>query len=309
MLGHFDIAGASGPPILEPLPKRGAVHALAVVQHKGGVGKTTIAVNLAAGLAAAGRRTMLIDLDPMASASRHLGLGERDEYSVADVIVGRAGLDPEASGCDVDAALDRIFQTNPLPSAAHPLPQSPGMFMVPASRALGPLERNLRDVVRIKQALMGLAGSVDVVIIDTPPRWGLLTISALAGAHCVVAPTELKPLSLMGMTRVMEGIAKIREKINPGLDPLPWVIPSRVRGTRLSDRCLMDLAETFRGRLLPSIRESTLVAESPGFHMPIMHYAPRSIGADDFNALTCATLERLMADPVPPGAVPGLPTA
>jgi chromosome partitioning protein len=276
---------------------RGA-QTLAVVQQKGGVGKTTIAVNLAAELAIAGHRTLLIDVDPLGSASRYLGVAD-GQLTVADVVTGRAGVAPEAarSGTpadDIEAAVDRIFLDGPQASAARVVDEIPNLFVVPSSRELSKMERSLKQVGWLKEALEEIpSDGVDVVILDTPPRWDMLTISALVAVRRVIAPTELNPLSLMALSRLVEGMATVQRRVNPYLDPQPWIIPSRVRHTRLARQCLVDLEDANPGRVLPMIRESARVAEAPGFHMPVRHFAPKSIGANDFEAVTEATLQRV----------------
>ena len=276
---------------------RGA-QTLAVVQQKGGVGKTTIAVNLAAELAIAGNRTLLIDVDPLGSATRYLGVAQ-GRRTLADVVAGRAGMTIEkdhrgTAADEIEAAVDRIFSDGPRASAAHVIDDIPNLYVVPSSRELSKLERNLKQVGWLKDALEEvIASGIDVVILDTPPRWDMLTISALVAVRRVIAPTELNPLSFMALTRMVEGMSTVQRRVNPYLDPQPWIIPSRVRHTRLARQCLADLEDANPGRVLPMIRESARVAEAPGFHMPVTQFAPRSIGAQDFEAVTEATLHRV----------------
>jgi chromosome partitioning protein len=284
-----------------PIPR--VATSLAVVQEKGGVGKTTLAVNLAVGLAATDRKTLLIDLDPLASASRHLGFGHaNDGRTVIDVIRGRAGLQPPEDD-ELDSSLDRLFHTKSVPTAARPFAEIDNLFVVPSARGLLRTERDLRDALWLRRAIAAIPpSSIDVAIVDTPPRFGPLTISALCAVQRVVAPTELRPMSLAGLERVVEDIAAVRQRFNPQLDPTPWIVPSRVRRTRIDAWCASDLEAWYPGRVLPGIRENIRLAEAPAFHMSIYRFAPRSNGATDFAMLT-GVLARHLA-PARPRRIP-----
>jgi chromosome partitioning protein len=249
------------------------VRTLAVSLFKGGVGKTTLAVNLAAGLADAGQRVLLIDADPQAGTSRHLNVQTSEHSTLADVLARRATL------------LD----------AARPLDAVPGLFVVPSELALARADRELREPRRLRDLIAGLPrGRFDLVLIDTPPGWGSLTVAALAAARDVIAPAEPKTLSLAALADLVAMIEDIRGDLNPSLRLL-GVVPSRVQRTRLAGEGIEDLHQHFRDKVLPEIRESARVAEAPGFGLPVSRYAPGSIGAEDFAALAAKVLERLNA--------------
>jgi len=243
---------------------------LAVAMHKGGVGKSTLAVNLAHGLADAGMRVLLVDADPQGGASRYLGVhaGE-DAPHLADVLRGRGTL----------------------AEAAVPVSCSPGLSVVPSDLELAGLERELQGHNAVRQAVDGLHG-FDLVMFDTPPGWGHLTLSVLAAVRDVLAPAELKPLAMLALVDLTGMVAEVRREINPRLR-LAGVVPFRVQRTRLSRECLADLETAFVGKVLPGIREAARVAESPEFRKPVQLYAPDSIGALDFQALTGAVLKML----------------
>jgi len=235
------------------------------------VGKTTLAVNLAAGLADAGKRVLLIDLDPQGSASEYLNAhANEDAPHLADVLTRGANIADAAVGTELSERLS----------------------IVPGDLALSRLSWELKDPSRLKAALASIAGRELVVIIDTPPGWGMLTVNALAAARYAIAPVEPKHLSLVALVRLVGMVEDVKREHNRSLE-LAAVVPFRVQRTRLSRECLEDLNGTFGAMVFPSIRESARVAEAPGYHLPVTRYAPDSIGAEDFKALTRAVLLKM----------------
>ena len=120
----------------------------------------------------------------------------------------------------------------------------------------------------------------------------MLTVNALAAATHVIAPVEPKHLSLVALVSLVEMVEDVRKEHNGELE-LAGVAPFRVQRTRLARECLEDLKRTFGKKMLPPVRESARVAEAPGFHLPVSHYDPDSIGAEDFAALTKAVLKKI----------------
>jgi len=260
------------------------VKVLAIVQHKGGVGKTTIAVNLAAGLADAGKSTVLIDMDPQGGASRYMNVEPNEDVPhLADVLTGRTdfwGVGIKAPGVEKPGTWSDMDADGGL------------LCVVPADLALAGL--NLKDPNRLRDALnLERPTPLKTIVIDTPPGWGMLTVNALVAATDVIAPAELKPLSLMALVDLVGMIADVRKEYNPKLNPTPWVVPSKVERLRLTTECMEDLNATFPGKVLPTIRQSARVGEAPGFHQTLSRYAPDSIGAEDFAALTKAVLKKV----------------
>jgi chromosome partitioning protein len=178
-----------------------------------------------------------------------------------------------------------------LSEAAVPVEAVPGLSLVPADLSLSRRERELRDPGRLRAALGSLARCrTETVLVDTPPAWSLLTVNALVAVREIFAPVEPKTLSMGALVELVRMVEDVRRELNPGLT-LAGVIPSRVQRTRLAREALEDLARHFpKGNILPLIRESARVAEAPGFHLPVSRYAPDSIGAEDFKALTRAVL-------------------
>ncbi|UCF67387.1 MAG: ParA family protein [Acidobacteriota bacterium] len=240
---------------------------IAVVQAKGGVGKSTVAVHLACGLADGGRETILIDLDPSRGASECLGVeSERGRVDLWDVLNGRAEL----------------------LQAVVPVPGVSKLRVVP--HGVASYEALMRSLLRLRVVLAPLRRSnVEYVILDTPPSWSPSTARALAAADEALAVTEPRTLSLQALGDQMRLIEETRARDNPALRLL-GIVPNRVMRTRLARSSIDHLRASYPGRVLPSIRESARIAECPQYRMPVSRYAPQSAAAHDFDSLTRAVI-------------------
>jgi chromosome partitioning protein len=245
---------------------------IAVVNHKGGSGKTTTAVNLAAAVAEVGRSALLIDLDPQASASAWLGTRDADRR-LLDVLHGDAEL--------VEALCDTA-----VPGVAL-APASPWLIHAEAPRVLG------GGTPPLRRALDGLPRRYDYVVIDCPPAVGPLTAAALTAADEVLVPVETHVLALDGLAQLLQSIERVRERLNPSLR-LAGIVACRVDArTRHSLEIVAELRRRF-GDLVHStvIRENVRLAECPSFAVPITQYDPRSSGAADYRGLARELIER-----------------
>ncbi len=246
---------------------------LTIVNQKGGAGKTTTVVNLAAALAEREKRVLVIDLDPQASASHW--------FRVEDSGRGLLTLFTDGTG---------------LRNLVRPT-STPGVDLVPASRWLVGAEQltaSQRETTPLSDQLDRLEGdSWDFVLIDCPPTLGALTVNALAAAHGLLIPVEAKVLPLHGLAQLLETLDIVRDRLNPGLR-IAGILPCRVdRRTRLAREVVNDLRQRFEKLVYHVvIRENVRLAECPSFGQPILEYATRSAGAEDFRRLAGEVLSR-----------------
>lgn len=240
----------------------------AVTNIKGGSGKTTLAVNLAAGLALAGRRVVLFDLDPQASSSFHL-LQRSENGNLADSLAGEKKIEDVIQGTLIA-----------------------GLSIAPGSRMLAPFDNGAHPTrERLAHLLGQMPGEVDYVLIDTPPTWGSLLVATLACVDGVLVPVSTRELDLQILSLLMDVVDQVRRHRNPRLR-LVGIVPNRTVRTRLSSRVEASLREQFGPSVLTPIRENARLAEAGGYHAPIQITSPSSSGAEDFAELTRLFLER-----------------
>lgn len=243
---------------------RQAVRTIAIINRKGGCGKTTTAVGLAAGFGELGRRTLLIDLDPQGSASSWIGPGPTAERDLFDAFVGTRELSALA-----------------IPSRAV------GVDLIPASPWLVTAERTLQvDLgLGLIRALERMPQLWDVVIVDCPPTLGYLASSALCGCREAIVPTEPHQLDLSGVDDVLAEMDRVRERLNPRLI-LTAIVVSRMSRTNHARGVMGDLTWRHPGLVIqPPIRESIRVPEASAAGLPVTVHAPSSAVAEDFRAV------------------------
>ncbi len=235
---------------------------IAFANHKGGVGKTTSAVNIAAVLAEQGKKVLLVDLDPQGSTGLHLGV--RD---------------------DGGGILRALEKTTALPVVATAVS---GVYLVPSGPALAGAAQKFTGAIGselLRRCLMRTQGEWELLLIDCPPSSGILTVSALLVSRHVVIPTEANPLALNGLYQLLDVIASLeRERLGPRL---LGIIACRANPRlRIHRNIMKDLEEAFPGRLAPYVRENVAVAEAPLHGRPVTLHAPKSSGADDYRRVT-----------------------
>jgi chromosome partitioning protein len=242
---------------------------LAVANQKGGVGKTTTAVNLSAGLALAGKRTLLVDLDPQSSATSGLGIHPQDvDGSVYHVLIGERSAE----------AIVRPTQVA-------------NLSLMPASRDLIGAEIELvplpRREYRLQEALATLRHQYDFVVIDCPPSLGLLTVNALSAADAVLIPLQCEYYALEGLSALLDTIGFIRQGLNATLDIEGLLLTMFDTRNSLAHQVVNEVRQHFPEQVFNAvIPRNVRLSECPSYGIPAMIYDAGSRGAKAYAALT-----------------------
>ena len=243
---------------------------IAVALSKGGVGKTTTAVNLAAGLARDGKRVLVVDMDTQGQIAK--ALGQKPETGVAEVAMEE--LTPEQA----------IVQARE------------GVWLLAGGRSLAGLKRviarkDFGGERTLAEALGALDGRYDYVLVDTAPAWDTLTVNALFYAREVLIPVALEVMALQGMLEFVRSLKSVQQ-YHPELD-LRYIVPTFMdRRVKKSEEIFGQLRGHFQELVCDPIRYNVRLSEAPGYGQTIFEYAPRSSGAQDYQQLT----ERIVQD-------------
>lgn len=253
----------------------GQTKVIAIINQKGGVGKSTTAINLSAALGEMGKQVLLIDLDPQGNSSSGLGVEKN-----------------RVSRCIYDALLNDIPLTNII------IPDvSKGLDVVPATINLAGAEVELVSEMarenRLKDAIGPMRGRYDYVFIDCPPSLGLLTINALVAADKLLIPIQCEFYALEGVTKLLDSMKRVKSRLNPSLDIYGVLLTMSDNRTTLS-RQVSDEVRRFFGKIVfeTSIPRTVKLSEAPSFGQPITQYDPTGKGAQSYIDLAKEVISR-----------------
>jgi len=240
--------------------------AIAIFNQKGGVGKTTTNINLAACLAQKGRRILIMDIDPQGNTTSGIGISKKHlEYTLYSVLIAE-DMDPRMA----------IISTG-----------IPNLWILPASVELAGAELEFVELEgrehRLKNALQRIKYDYDYIFIDCPPSLGLLTINSLTAVDSVLIPIQCEYYALEGVSQLMSTIELVRRNLNPMLE-IQGVILSMFDGrTNLSIQVVEEVKKYFKEKVYATIiPRNVKLAEAPGYGLPITHYDPYSKGAEAY---------------------------
>lgn len=261
------------------------MNVLCVSNQKGGCGKTTTAINLAASLASLGKKSLVIDLDPQAHATFGLGVRqERGDASMYNVLTEQSDK-------------KRRFLEDVI------LPIDERLDLAPSHILLSTIEQEFTNkdesVSKLYQVLLSLSFPYDAVVIDCPPSLGFLTFNALRAAQTVIVPIELSSFSLMGVDKLLSMIELIRVKLQytPKVYALPTMVDER---TKFSKHMIHEIGQAFGDHILDgAVHQAVAVKESQARGVPVWRHAPKSRAALDYRALAQEIVTKTLSQPSP----------
>ena len=248
---------------------------LAIVNQKGGVGKTTTSVNLSAYLALRGKKTLLIDIDPQGNATSGIGLEKKElAKTIYDVLINNE---------DIKDVIQPTGRKN--------------LSVCPANIELVGAELELKDLLSreniLKRALLTIDSQYDFIIMDCPPSLGLITLNALTAADGVIVPIQSEYYALEGLTQLMDTIAIVKKHLNPGLNIFGVVVTMFDSRTQLSHQVTAEVKKYFSDKLFKAIvPRNVRLSEAPSFGLAINEYDAKSKGADAYEFLAKEVIKR-----------------
>ena len=246
----------------EAMVKPASTRIFTVANQKGGVGKTTSTVNIAAALAMGGLRVLVIDLDPQGNASTALGVEHRESAGVYEVLMGSA----------------------PISTVIQKVAGFPELDCIPSNTSLANAEINLVSMVarelQLKEAIEEISVNYDYIFIDCPPSLGLLTINAFAASRELMIPIQTEYYALEGLSQLLETYSLVKKRLNPALNLSTIILTMFDSRTRLSNDVAANVRSHFPNELIDiPIPRAVRVSEAPSYNQTVMTYDPLSPGA------------------------------
>jgi chromosome partitioning protein len=263
---------------------------VAVANQKGGVGKSTTAVNLGAALAEMGKKVLVVDLDPQGNASTGMGIEpDRRETTTYDML---------AEGIPAERA---VMETH-----------LPGLWAIPSTIDLAGAEIELVSQfsreMRLARSLESLGAAYDFVILDCPPSLGLLTVNALAASDEIIVPIQCEYYALEGLGQLLRNVRLVQQSLNPNLRLSGIVMTMYDPRTKLSEQVVSEVKRFFGPRVYDTVIPRTVrLSEAPGYGQPITSYDPSSKGAAAYRGLAREVAERpVSSEPLPTEDLPAV---
>jgi chromosome partitioning protein len=244
---------------------------ISLLNHKGGVGKTTSAINIGAALVEMGKKVLLVDLDPQANLTLSLGL-PRERVTIYESLRGESELLP----ISVKPNFDVVISSLDLSGAEMELINEAG-----------------REYI-LRELFEPIVGDYDFVLIDCPPSLGLLTLNALTSSHFIIIPLQTEFLALQGLTKIKQVVDKVKVRLNKQIEIL-GVMATMYDSRKILNRDVVDTIKKFFGKRVfqTMIRDNVALAEAPSKRLDIFEYNRNSLGAQDYLALSREVLERI----------------
>lgn len=265
----------------EAMPKPASTRIITVANQKGGVGKTTSTVNIAAALAMGGLRVLVVDLDPQGNASTALGVEHRQSAGIYEVLMGQS----------------------PVASVIQKVAGFPELDCISSNTSLANAEINLVSMVarelRLKEALDEISANYDYIFIDCPPSLGLLTINAFAASKELAIPIQTEYYALEGLSQLLETYSLVQKRLNPALKLTTIILTMFDSRTRLSNDVAANVRSHFPNELIDvPIPRAVRVSEAPSYGQTVMTYDPVSPGAIAYMQVARTIAERGKPTPI-----------